>query len=69
MDLYGTARKSLLRTLPYNHVEDGHTKPEVSQVIPWFRSAFIRDGQSVMKDHRVSVRTHTCFHRARFRCL
>jgi hypothetical protein len=27
--------------LPYNDVDDHHTKPEAAQVIPWFKKAFV----------------------------
>jgi hypothetical protein len=49
--------------LPYNDVEDQHTRPEAAQVIPWFRDSFVRDGQSVCKDHWVAIRhgTRTCY--------
>jgi hypothetical protein len=42
--------------LPYNDVDNHHTKPEAAQVIPWFRSAFVRDGQSVCKGRWIAVR-------------
>jgi group II intron maturase len=42
--------------LPYNDVERGHTKYEASQVIPWFKQAFVRDGQTVLKDRWIAVR-------------
>jgi hypothetical protein len=42
--------------LPYNDVQNGHTKPEASRVIPWFAIAFVRDGQSVLKDRWVAIR-------------
>jgi hypothetical protein len=41
--------------LPYNDVEGGHTKYEASQVIPWFKQAFVRDGQTVVKDKWIAV--------------
>jgi Group II intron, maturase-specific domain len=41
--------------LPYNDVEGGHTKYEASQVIPWFKQAFVRDGQTVLKDRWIAV--------------
>ena len=41
--------------LPYNDVEGGHTKPEASQVIPWFRQAFVRDGESVLKSRWIEI--------------
>jgi hypothetical protein len=42
--------------LPYNDVDQHHTKAEAAQVIPWFRNAFIRDGQSVCKGRWVEIR-------------
>ena len=42
--------------LPYNDVDDHHTKPEASQVIPWYKSSFVRDGQSVCKGRWVEIR-------------
>jgi hypothetical protein len=42
--------------LPYNDVDDHHTKPEAPQVIPWFRSCFVQDGQSVCKGRWVAIR-------------
>jgi hypothetical protein len=42
--------------LPYNDVDDHHTKPEAAQVIPWFKKAFVRDGQSVCKGRWVAIR-------------
>ena len=42
--------------LPYNDVDDHHTKPEAAQIIPWFNSSFVRDGQSVCKGRWVAIR-------------
>ena len=42
--------------LPYNDVEGGHTKPEAKDVIPWFKDAFVRDGQSVLKGRWLAIR-------------
>jgi len=43
--------------LPFNDIDDhDHTKPEAWTVIPWFRSAFVRDGRSVCKDRWVAIR-------------
>ena len=42
--------------LPYNDVQNGHTKPEARTIIPWFTTAFVRDGQSVLKDRWVAIR-------------
>lgn len=49
--------------LPYNDVEGGHTKSEAAQVIPWFKSAFVRDGQTVLKSRWVAIRhgNRICF--------
>jgi hypothetical protein len=42
--------------LPYNDVTRGRTKPEARLVIPWFKEAFCKDGQSVCHDRWVAVR-------------
>jgi hypothetical protein len=43
--------------LPYNDVDDQHhTKPEAPKMIPWFRNAFVRDGQSVCKGRWIEIR-------------
>jgi hypothetical protein len=43
--------------LPYNDIdEQRHTKPEAAQIIPWFNSAFVRDGQSVCKGRWIEIR-------------
>ena len=42
--------------LPYNDIDDHHTKPEAAQVIPWFNSSFVRDGQSICKGRWVAIR-------------
>ena len=42
--------------LPYNDVEGGRTKAEASEVIPWFKQAFVRDGQTVLKGRWISIR-------------
>jgi hypothetical protein len=42
--------------LPYNDIDDHHTKPEAAQVIPWFRNSFVQDGQSVCKGRWVAIR-------------
>ena len=42
--------------LPYNDVEGSRTKPEAYSMIPWFRSAFVRSGQTVLKDRWVAIR-------------
>lgn len=42
--------------LPYNDVGKGGTKPEAALVIPWFRTAFEKNGKSVCKGRWVSIR-------------
>ena len=42
--------------LPYSDVAGGHTKPEAGSIIPWFKQAFVRDGQSVLKDRWIAIR-------------
>jgi hypothetical protein len=42
--------------LPYNDVDDHHTKLEASKVIPWFNDSFVKDGQSVCKGRWVAIR-------------
>ena len=42
--------------LPYNDVTRGTTKPEARRVIPWFKEAFEREGQSVCRDRWVAIR-------------
>jgi hypothetical protein len=43
--------------LPYNDITHGGTKPEASTVIPWFREAFEKDGQSVCRDRWIRIRS------------
>ena len=42
--------------LPYNDVTRGTTKPEARRVIPWFKDAFRKEGQSVCRDRWVAIR-------------
>ncbi|MEP6671405.1 MAG: hypothetical protein ABJF10_19740 [Chthoniobacter sp.] len=42
--------------LPYNDVTRGTTKPEARVVIPWFREAFRKEGQSVCRDRWIAIR-------------
>ena len=42
--------------LPYNDVQNHHTRPEAATVIPWFKNSFVRDGQSVCKGRWIAVR-------------
>jgi hypothetical protein len=45
--------------LPYNDVTRGRTKPEAARVIPWFKEAFVRVGQTVLKSRWVAIRNGT----------
>ena len=49
--------------LPYNDIEDHHTRPEAARVIPWFKDSFVRDGRSVCKGRWVAIRhrNRVCF--------
>jgi hypothetical protein len=42
--------------LPYNDVQEHHTKPDAAKTIPWFNVAFVRDGESVCKGRWVAIR-------------
>lgn len=42
--------------LPYNDVTHGNTKPESRQCIPWFKTTFVREGQSICHDRWVEIR-------------
>lgn len=42
--------------LPCNDVTKNGTKPEACAVIPWFRTAFVAEGQSVLRDRWIAVR-------------
>jgi hypothetical protein len=42
--------------LPYNDIQNHHTRAEAAGVIPWFKTSFIRDGQSVCKGRWVAIR-------------
>ncbi len=42
--------------LPYNDVFEDHTKPDAAKIIPWFNTAFVRDGESVCKGRWVAIR-------------
>jgi hypothetical protein len=42
--------------LPYNDIDGKHTKPEAKQVIPWFSTTFVRDGETVLKGRWLGVR-------------
>jgi hypothetical protein len=45
--------------LPYNDVTHGTTKPEARRVIPWFKEAFEKEGQSVCRDRWVAIRNRS----------
>jgi len=42
-------------SIPYTDLEGGHTKAEAPSMIPWFKQAFVRDGQSVLKDRWIAI--------------
>lgn len=42
--------------LPYNDLSRGTTKPEAARVIPWFKAAFERPGQSVCQNRWIAIR-------------
>ncbi len=42
--------------LPYNDIQKGGTKPEASQVIPWFKEAFQGPGKTVCKGRWLAIR-------------
>jgi len=42
--------------LPYNDVSQGKTKPEAARVIPWFKQAFQKSGQTICKDRWIAIR-------------
>jgi hypothetical protein len=56
-------QNSFYVALPYNDVAGGHTRPEARSIIPWFQQAFVRDGQSVLKDRWIAIRkgAHVCY--------
>jgi len=50
--------------LPYNDVSYGTTKPEAPLVIPWFREAYRKYGESVCQNRWIEIRNHvgqTCY--------
>ncbi len=50
--------------LPYNDLDKGATKPEAPVVIPWFKQAYRKFGQSVCQNQWVEIRTadgRTCY--------
>ncbi|MGA3170569.1 MAG: hypothetical protein ABSE62_06105 [Chthoniobacteraceae bacterium] len=44
--------------LPYNDVSEGSTKPEAPLVIPWFKEAYVKYGQSVCQNRWIEIRNH-----------
>jgi hypothetical protein len=49
--------------LPYNDVTHGQFKPEAPLVIPWFKQAYMGQGQSVCWHHWIAIRkgNRTCY--------
>jgi hypothetical protein len=49
--------------LPYNDVTHGQFKPEAPLVIPWFKQAYMGQGQSVCWHHWLAIRkgNRTCY--------
>jgi hypothetical protein len=49
--------------LPYNDVSHGRFKPEARLVIPWFKQAFVEEGQSVCRGRWLAIRkgNKTCY--------
>ena len=50
--------------LPYNDITEGTTKPEAPVVIPWFKEAYVKYGQSVCHNRWIEIRNHegrSCF--------
>lgn len=49
--------------LPYNDVSRGRFKPEARLVIPWFKQAFVEEGQSVCRSRWLAIRkgNRTCY--------
>jgi hypothetical protein len=44
--------------LPYNDVTNSTTKPEAPLVIPWFKEAYSKYGQSVCRNRWIEIRNH-----------
>lgn len=42
--------------LPYNDINRSGTKPEVSRVIPWYRTSFERSGKTICKGRWLAIR-------------
>jgi hypothetical protein len=49
--------------LPYNDVTHGQFKPEAPLIIPWFKQAYMGQGQSVCWHHWIAIRkgNRTCY--------
>ena len=50
--------------LPYNDVTHSTTKPEAPMVIPWFKEAYRKYGESVCRNRWLEIRNHsgrTCY--------
>jgi hypothetical protein len=50
------SQNSFYVALPYDDIASSHTKPEARSIIPWFKQAFVRDGQSVLKNKWITIR-------------
>jgi len=44
--------------LPYNDVTRNTTKPEAAMVIPWFKEAYRKYGESVCRNRWIAIRNH-----------
>jgi hypothetical protein len=42
--------------LPYNDIADDKLKPEAEKVIPWFKEASVKDGQSICQNRWIEIR-------------
>src|SRR2546427_451921 len=60
---YATAADFAKCALPYNDVTHGQFKPEAPLVIPWFKQAYMGQGQSVCWHRWISIRkgNRTCY--------
>ncbi|MFZ4116707.1 MAG: hypothetical protein ACOYK6_08330 [Chthoniobacterales bacterium] len=49
--------------LPYNDVTRSRTKIDVPKIVPWFKEAFVKQGQSVLKGRWIAIHYNgrTCF--------
>ncbi|MFI0348537.1 MAG: hypothetical protein ACH346_07225 [Chthoniobacterales bacterium] len=49
--------------LPYNDITRGSTKADVKKMVPWFKDAFVKPGQSILKGRWIAIHYNgrTCF--------